>query len=410
MILCLVTSVDAQDVQYYYTQAGQAKEAKDYEVFYINIGKAAELHPYHQGIMYQKGIACALTGRNKEAVESLEQAIAIDNRFDLQVEELQPLRSLPEFQTLLKTQQEFMKPFVTSDTALVIPNLDSHFESLAYDPFSQSFFLGSINKRKVIKVNAAGEVADFINKEDLGMSSVFGIRIDPNRNILWVCSSPMPEMENYDSTLHSVVFKFDLNTAELLDKYEDRENSSIFGDLLIGPEGKVYVSDSKNNKILIVNENTKKLETFFESEEFWNIQGISVSSDGIFMLVSDYIKGPFHLNIVDKKLTKMTSSMKQSLKGIDGLLLHDGSFIGIQNGVNPFRTVRYFLSSDHTSIVDSQIIDWMHPAFGEPTMGQIVNGTLYYLANSQWGAYDQSHQFKKEEAQNIIILKYKLSN
>jgi outer membrane protein assembly factor BamB len=216
----------------------------------------------------------------------------------------------------------------------------------------------------------------------------------------------MPEMENYDSTLHSAVFQFDIKTGKLINKYETKTpTASVFGDLTLNSKGQVFVSDGKSNSIFVANESTRQLDLFYTSEEFWNIQGISFSNDDRYLFISDYIKGLYRLEIGTKTLIEVSSEIEQSLKGIDGLLFYNGDLIAIQNGVSPLRTTRYTLNNEMTRISSATMIDRGHPAFNEPTMG-CLNGTeFYYVANSAWKAYDDNFQLKPELVKNVVILK-----
>lgn len=395
-----------QDVQHYYSLAKEAHEQKNYEAFYENISEALKLHPYHQAILYQKGIAGALTGRHAEAIEALKMAICIDTRFDLLHADLNSLQSYDSYNELLQLQKNLQKSVANSDTAFVFKNNVAHIESVAYDPASKSFFLSSINQRKISKYDQSGNITDFINRGDHGMTAVFGLRTDLNKNVLWACASPMPEMENYDSTLKSAVYKFDLKTGKLINKYESPSNApSVFGDLILNGVGEVFVSDGRSNTIFKVNEVTHQLDVFFSAKEFWNMQGICFTEDDRYIFIADYIKGIYRLEISTLQLTKLLNPINQSLKGVDGLLYYRNSLIAIQNGIYPQRVMRYYLNEDKSKIVRSEVIDLAHPAFNEPTIACIVDSILYYVANSQWSGYDDQHRFKTDQTQDIVILK-----
>ncbi len=62
--LLLVLQSQAQDLQKLYTDAMAAYKAKDYGKFYEHISEAHKVRPSHQGILYQLGIAAALTNHN----------------------------------------------------------------------------------------------------------------------------------------------------------------------------------------------------------------------------------------------------------------------------------------------------------------------------------------------------------
>lgn len=212
--------------------------------------------------------------------------------------------------------------------------------------------------------------------------------------------------------MRSTLFKFNIDNHTLLETYEPDSTikGAIFGDLILSPTGSVFVSDSKNNIIFKLNESSKRLETYFTSPEFRNIQGLTFSDDGQFLNVADYLEGIFVLPIETKILTKLRELPLTSMKGIDGLLFYKNSLIAIQNGVFPLRVVRYQLNEQGTAIQDAHPIDSHHPAFNEPTLGTIVGDKLYYIANSQWSGYDDRHQIKPaDQLQDIVILKSNLA-
>lgn len=413
LIFLVIKSVaQQQNLQYYYSHAREAYKAGDPARFYDMIIKANELHPYHQGIMYYRGIAAALTNRPEEAVQFLREAVLVNATFDLTLKDLQVLSGKQDFEALKNLQLELQKPVVHADTAWVIKDRSLHLETVAAGEKEGIYYLSSVHQRKVLKIDKTGNTTDFIKTAEDGMTAVLGIKVDKKKKLLWACASPMPEMVNFDTLSGSAVFKYDLNTGKLLDRYTPQPSSKecVFGDLLLSKSGEVFISDTQNNTIFKVNESTHALEPFFTSEEFWNIQGITFSTDEKFLFISDYIKGIFRLNTQTKELIQLTREPLVSLKSIDGLIWYQNSLIAIQNGVVPMRVTRYFLNSSLDTITRCEIIDRGHPAFSEPTNGCMVGDTLYYVANSQWGGYDDKHQLKPaDQLQDIVILKADLT-
>lgn len=397
-----------QNFQDYYKQARDAYKGGDHAKFYDLIVKANELHPYHQGVMYYRGVAAALTNLPEEAMRFLREAILINAKFDLSIEDLKSLSNQKDFEALQTLQKELLQPIIHSDTAFVVKDRTLHLESVAGGEKDGVFYLSSIHKRKIIKADANGKITDFTKSAQDGLTSVLGIKVDKSKKVLWACSSPMQEMENYDSSATSAVFKYDLKTGKLLDKFitDATVQGSVFGDLILNKKGEAFISDTKSNTIFKVNESTKKLEAYFTSEEFWNIQGITFSEDEHYLFIADYIKGLFRFDTKTKELTQLTREVLSSLKSIDGLIWYENSLIAIQNGVLPMRATRYFLNSTLDKIVRYEIIDRLHPSFNEPTNGCLIGEALYYVANSQWGGYTENHQLKSvDQLQDIVILK-----
>jgi sugar lactone lactonase YvrE len=408
LAMSLTAFAQTGTLQSYFTEAREAHKARDYPKFYSAIKEAHKLHPYHQGILYQAGIASALTDKPEEALQHLNQAIQIKADFDLSNPDLKSLSERDDFKKLLALQTELQTRIIRSDTAFVVNDKTLHVECIAQGESKNVFYLGSIHKRKIMRVDEKGNVKDFTSSAQDGLCSVFGIKVDRARKILWACSSPLPEMENYDSTATSGIFKYDLKSGKLLARYSPAEKKEyIFGDLTLDPSGKVFVSDSKNNTVFTVNEATGKLEPYFFSEEFWNLQGITFTPDGKYLFIADYIKGIYRLDIQTKKLSFPIARFPLSMKSIDGLTFYNNSLIGIQNLIHPMRVTQYFLNESMDQFTEYKIIDRAHPAFNEPTIGCLSDDKMfYYVANSLWSGYTQNHELKPEaDLQRAVILK-----
>jgi hypothetical protein len=84
-------------------------------------------------------------------------------------------------------------------------------------------------------------------------------------------------------------------------------------------------------------------------------------------------------------MRKGTCSWPTRTQGIDGLVLHGSDLIAVQNGFRPHRVVRLRLDIARERITAVEILERNHPEFDEPTLGVVVDGAFYYVANSQTG-------------------------
>jgi tetratricopeptide (TPR) repeat protein len=403
-----VINTIAQTWQSAYQQAEEAYKLKDFLTFHSKMKEANRLHPFHQGVWYRLGIAAALNHKPEEAFAALRKAILINADYKLEgVDDLQSLKGDPRWASLIELQKKWKQSVTHSNEAFRLTDRQLHAEGIDFDPSDKSFYLGSIHKRKIVKVKSNGEVDDFCISGWEGMCSVFGLEIDQKNRVLWVCSSPIQEMENYDSLSRSVVFKIDLISKRLIQKYElpERYSTAIFGDLILDSLGNPFISDSKNNIIWTIDVHSSKLNAFYTSADFWNIQGLAFSQSQSELFIADYVKGIFKLPLKDKVLTKVITNLEVSLKGIDGLYFYRGSLIAVQNGVNPLRVMRFTLNALESEIVEFKIIESANSSFNEPTLGTFIGNQFYYIANSQWSGYD-SYKIKSPELlQEIIVLK-----
>jgi len=397
----------AQGYQHFYNEAKKALEEKHYSEFYTLIEKANALHPYHQTILWYAGMAAALNDKPDESIAFLTKALNINTGYNLDDPNLNSIRALPAFQQLIRLKEKLSQIVIHSDTGYVIQDRQLHLESVAFDPVDKTLYGGSIHKRKIIKINDKGVVSDFTPPEKYGMGSIFGLRVDAKKRILWACSSPIPEMQHYDSTLASGLFQFDIKTGMMVKMCRplDTLSNHIFGDLVLDSKGVPYVSDSKNNVIYKYDPTRSELHPYYSSKEFWSIQGLCFSDDDNRLYIADYVKGIFMLDVKKMELSKVNVSYDLSLKGTDGILFYKNSLITIQNGVQPNRVVRHFLNTSGNGFTRYEYLDNAHPAFGEPTIGSLNNNTLFYVANSQWSAYEDGRIKDPAELHPIVILK-----
>jgi hypothetical protein len=207
------------------------------------------------------------------------------------------------------------------------------------------------------------------------------------------------------------VFKYDLNTGKLIKKYvlSNKPVPHGFGDLIVNAAGDVLITDSMTPAVYIIGSQKDELELFLENENFASPQGLAFSDDEKHLFMADYARGIFDIDVKTKKVTYLMPPANATLHGIDGLYFYKGSLIGIQNGVNPNRIIRFSPSPDFKQFNKFTVMEVNNPLIGEPTLGVIVKDTFYFIANSQWDTVDNKGQLAPvDKLQNPRILKMKL--
>lgn len=405
LLLFISFPLIGQELATIYNEGKTCYTNKDYPCYYNRMARAFALDSNQVAVRYHYGIASAMTGEKQRAFRLLRSALWMNA--DLSIsdhKELSVLHAEPEWGKLVTLQKNLKQPIVHSDTASVLPDRTLHLEGLA---FEKPFFYGTaIHERKLVRFNSSATKYSKISNE---LPSFFGIEIDRQRKLIWTTVSPIKEMRDYDSTLHSYACGYDMASLVLKKKFiTPTSHARILGDITIDKKGRLFISDSQNNEILTQGVNDT-LEIFWKSDEVVSLQGITLSEDERYLFFADYMNGIYRLDLKTKMHTKIRNVKEPPLKGVDGLEFYKGSLIAIQNGVYPLRVVRYFLNSSMDSVTGYEIIDWNHPAFNEPTNGTIVDNVLYYIANSQWTGYDENGiQKPSSELQDIVILKYSL--
>ena len=403
----------SKDARYYAGLATKAYKEKDYAALLENMKMANSLRPTHQTYMYNLAAAYALVGDKREALGWLKRGAQMGLVYPVDKDsDFDSIRETAEFKAILRKIEANRLPVIKSTTALTIHEKGLVPESIAYDPATQTFYLSSVYKRKILSIDQRGEVREFATERD-GLWSVMGMKVDAARRILWVCTAAHPQMANYreGDEGRSGIFKFDLRSRQLVRKYllSNQPRPHWLGDLVLNSRGDVFATDSISAAIYSISHTKDELELFIEGEPFVSPQGLDLTADEKHLLMADYSKGIFLIDLQTRKLLNLTPAPDSTLLGIDGLYRYKDSLVAVQNGVNPHRVVRLFLNQKMDQVLRFEIVEANHPLFDEPTLGVIVKDTFYYIANSQWGAIDEKGQLtSSDKLREPVILKMKL--
>jgi len=281
-------------------------------------------------------------------------------------------------------------------------------EGITYSRATNSFYISSLHKNKIIQIDAeTGKFRDFISSSLLPMQFL-GMIVDGDGKHLWACGNI-----SKDGKHHSTVAKFDLETGKLVNQFlhiDAMENT--YNDLVQDKDGNVYFTNTASQTVYVIGRDAEKAEVFFDGPGILHPNGITISPDGRYLYVASNDNGIMILDMKKKRLASKPDDRFDS-KGLDGLKYYKNSLIGLQNEVKSRRDVklaRYFLNETGTEIVSMKIMDQNNPNFDIPTTFVMDGGNLYLLANSQMANIDFStNKIRSYDAlDDVLILKYKL--
>jgi hypothetical protein len=401
------------DLRQYVQKARLAYREKNYSALIENMKLALALRPTYGPYTYNIAAGYALSGNKQEAFVWLNRLADMGLVYPVATDEdFNSIENTDEFKAIVQRFELNAKPVGHSKPAFTVHEKGLVPEGIAYDPQGKTFYLGSVYKRKIVSINSAGESRDFSSEAD-GLWSVMGMRVDSARRVLWVCTASHPQMMNFNPLEKgaSGIFKYNLRTKRLIRKYllPLEAKPHWLGDLVLNSRGDVFTSDSLSPAIYILDHRTDRLELFLESEAFVNPQGLAFDSGERHLFMADYLKGLFVINMRTKAYSTVAPGPRTTLLGLDGLYFHRGKLIGVQNGVSPNRLVELTLNGSLTAVARFAGLEANNPAFDEPTLGVLSGRTLFYIANSQWGAIDEKGKLAPNEKLNeTIVLKLKL--
>ncbi|MBL8151092.1 MAG: hypothetical protein JNN15_14285 [Blastocatellia bacterium] len=396
------------EAQQIYQKAKKAYTEKDYGAYLTNLEQVNRLRNNHPTVIYNLAGAYALIGKKVEAIACLKRVAAMGMVFSPEKDsDFSSIKETEEFKSLLVDFEANRKPFGESKPSIKLLEKGLVTESVAYDSKRDSFYVGSVHKRKIVSISGSGEEKEFATEKD-GLWAVLGMKIDTKNDLLWASMAAIPQMSGFkpEQKNQTAIIKFDLKKRKLLKKYLPPNNSTtgqLIGDLVVTPSGDVYATDSLSSAIYLISQKKDEMEVFIKPGSFVSLQGLDLSTNSKELFFADYSLGIFKLDLASQKITQIVIPDNLTVLGIDGLYYYQNSLIAIQNGTNPHRVVRLYLDKQAERIEKSEILEVNNPIFDEPTLGVIVGNYFHYIANSQWGSVDESGKLGEKLFEHIIL-------
>lgn len=272
-------------------------------------------------------------------------------------------------------------PIGTSSAAIEIPADRRLIEGVAWDAPRRRLFAASVAGRELLVHDARGWRA----VPGVGAGSLFGLAVDPRRNLLWLTSGAVEQTPSPETAYRGLI-ALDLRSLRVVRRVAAPAGGSP-GDLALAPDGTVYASDPQTGAVYRARPGAVALESLLPAGAMRSTQGLVVSPDGRRLYVADYAYGLAAIDLATGRIARVAARVPAMLDGIDGLIADGATLIAIQNGASPRRIVRLHLTPDGVTIARVEVLERANPAWGEPTLGLIVNGGLLYVADAQWERY-----------------------
>lgn len=293
-----------------------------------------------------------------------------------------------------------------AETAFVIPDKQLIPEGIAYDASTKCFFIGSIQKSKIVRIDNKGKVTDFVSTGSDGLRQALGMKVLDGK--LWVCNN---SAEQDTANKHSSVHIFDIATAKLTQKFELSDGKKhLFNDLYQTRSGDTYITDSDGGAIYVVRKGSTVLENFLPVKSLVYPNGITADANDSQLIVSTGSGlGIVAIDIATQKITPIRHP-KYFILGMDGLYLYKGKLIGVQNVTFPEAIIELTVNESRDAFTSVKNLISDHPKFDSPTTGVIVNDIFYFISNAQISQLDGKGGFKNP-AQLVepVIMKIKLN-
>jgi len=308
------------------------------------------------------------------------------------------LRGDARFRRVEQHYRDNLRPKGTHAVLATLPQPDLIAEDLALDPRDGSRYASSVREGRVLRLDAAGQWSDFLDRSALGAWGLYALVIDPARGKLWLGSAAgavSPPFLAADRG-RSAVLRVDLVTRALEHRYEladGREHA--FGDMALAVDGALLVADGLGGGVYRIAPGGAALDTVTPPGELRSPQTPVPLPGAERVLVPDYSRG---IAIVDlahhAPPAWLAHPPELALYGIDGLYLRGHTLVAMQNGTSPERLLRLELDAAFTRVLKWEVVLARAPGLGDPTHGFIDGNRFQFIANSGWDRVDDDGQMR----------------
>jgi hypothetical protein len=311
----------------------------------------------------------------RKALALLKECIALQEGFDPSGEPaFLELKGSKEFTTMTDSVHRDFPVIAQAHEAFRTKEKDLIPEGLAYDAARNVFYMGSLNRRKIVEISRDGNISDFVPADRFGLLPVLGVRLNSNDGTVWADSfadSGRTELLHFDAT------------GRLLGRFKpDGSAKHGFNDLVIRKNGEVITTDSLANTVLRFDPAAQTFAAVAVHRPLFYPHGIALNDDDHTLYVADSL-GVVSLDLARGVSRDVDPGPRSTLAGIDGLYWHNGSLIGIQNGIGSPRVAAFHLSSDGFRVTRTTVLENRSNFCVLPTTGAIRGSDFYFIANSQ---------------------------
>lgn len=269
-----------------------------------------------------------------------------------------------------------------SAIAAAVP-VDIHVvESALRERSSGRIYVTSIASRGLFRQDGRGSW----ERVELGSIGSLGGMVQRQDGTIWLASAAYEPTPEPDTAFRGLI---GLNPTTGATLRIPAPAGATPSDIALGRDGTIFLADPLTGAIFRVVRGEGAMLPLVAPGTFRSAQGMAVSDDGAFLYLSDYGYGLALIDLRSGRIDRLPAPNSLFIDGTDGLWLHQGELIAIQNGTRPARIVAHRLAPDGRSIVDSRVLESAHPGWTEPGSGSIDGDGLLYVATGQWDRFGE---------------------
>jgi sugar lactone lactonase YvrE len=371
----------------------------------------------------------ARLGHKDEALKWIEKYVATGLSFDpSKDEDLKALMAAGTGEKVAALMKEHSLPVTNAEFVCELPQADTMPEDIAYLKAANaksagSFYVSSIQHHTIYRVSLLKTGSRQCTMEELLLPPenkrwpTLAVAADPKRNVLWVTASAMPGFSGFpkEDEGKALLMEIDAKSGKVLRRFDPATTGpAVLGDMCVTDQGTVYVTDSIGGGVYRLHGDLQAAKLEKIADGLFSPQTSVLSRDGKRLFVADYTMG---IAVIDlpaagaaanpsAKLNYLPHPESVAVVGLDGLYRNGDSLIGIQNGTEPERILRFLMNPAQTEITGAQVIHQIGQF--DPTHAVEVDGWFYATSNVGWSKVDDNTgQLKpKEKFAAPVLLRF----
>lgn len=317
----------------------------------------------------------AQTGDQQRALALLKESISAGEGINPANDTtLLSLHSNAEFRALVAQAEQQYPAVHQARTVFTLEEKDLVPEGLEFDAGKNVFYMSSLFRRKVVRIDAQGHGADFAPSGKEDMLPLCGVRLDTVDHSLWVAGC--------EDSGGGELYHFSAE-GRLIERFPPATpGKHLFNDLVIRNASEIYLTDSLANQVYLFNRKTHAFTSLSFPRPLYYPNGIAQSGDHNTLYIADAF-GVLQYDLKTNAAREVDPGPSNTLAGFDGLYWYRGSLVGVQNGIGVPRVVQVTLTADGLRVRQIKILEYRSPYSALPTTGAIKGSQFYFMENTQ---------------------------
>jgi SMP-30/gluconolaconase/LRE-like protein len=339
------------------------------------VEKLKTVVPDRGAVLFFLSTAKQHLGETRDALELLKECLKLREGFDPSGSpSFFGLKGTKEFDDLVADVRRDFPVVAQARATFVTEEKDLIPEGLAYDAKQNVFYLSSLNRKKIVKIDSEGRVADFVPADRYGLLPVLGIRLDPTDGTVWA--------NTFEDAGRTELVHFD-SAGKLLDRFAPKDTAKHgFNDLVVRKNGEVILTDSLASQVLRFDPPSHAFTPLPIHRVLLYPNGIALADDDRSLYVADGV-GVVKIDLADNSSRDVDPGPRRTIAGADGLYWRNGTLIAVQNGIGSPRVAVFKLSKDGNRVTQVTVLENRTHFTVLPTTGAIRGNDFYFIANSQ---------------------------